>query len=86
MIHVLIYVSLLEVRNAAIDSLCELANQSASFANKCQDYLVDMFNDEIEAIRLNAINSIRKISHHVTLREDQLDLVLSVFKVQCGLM
>jgi len=70
----------LEVRTAAIDSLCELAAKCASFANKSQDYLTDMFNDEIEAVRLNAINSVRKISHHITLREDQLDLVLSVLK------
>ena len=72
---------LTEVRNAAIDSLCELATQSAMFAILSQDFLVDMLNDEIDVVRLNAINSLRKISHHITLREDQLDGVLDVLKV-----
>ena len=72
-----------EVRNAAVDSLCELAAHSATFARQSQDFLVDMFNDEIEAVRLNAINSLRKICHHFLLREDQLDIMLSVLKVAC---
>ena len=71
----------IEVRNAAIDSLCELATQSASFANQSQDFLVDMFNDEIESVRLNAINSVRKIAHHISLREDQLEIIVAVLKV-----
>jgi len=70
-----------EVRNAAVDSLCELATHSPTFARLSQDFLVDMFNDEIEAVRLNAINSLRKICHHFLLREDQLDIMLSVLKV-----
>ena len=69
------------MRNAAIDSLCELATQSSSFANQSQDFLVDMFNDEIEGVRLNAINSIRKIAHHISLREDQLEIIVAVLKV-----
>ena len=69
------------MRNAAIDSLCELATRSASFANQSQDFLVDMFNDEIESVRLNAINSLRKISHHIVLREDQLEIIMGVLKV-----
>ena len=43
--------------------------------------MVDMFNDEIETVRLNAINSLCKISHHIVLREDQLDIILNVLKV-----
>uniref|UniRef100_A0ABM0LZV2 Integrator complex subunit 4-like n=1 Tax=Saccoglossus kowalevskii TaxID=10224 RepID=A0ABM0LZV2_SACKO len=66
------------VRNAAIDSLCELASQSQSFAHLSLDFLVDMFNDEIESVRLNAINSLRKISGTIVLREDQLEIVLNV--------
>ena len=64
-----------------MDSLCELATHSAQFAKQSQDFLVDMFNDEIESVRLNAINSLRKICHHLLLREDQLDIMLSVLKV-----
>jgi len=72
----------IEVRNAAVDSLCELATHSPSFAKLSQDFLVDMFNDEIESVRLNVINSLRKICGHFLLREDQLDIMLCVLKVQ----
>ncbi|XP_071501854.1 integrator complex subunit 4-like [Diadema antillarum] len=68
----------LEVRSAALDSLCELAAQSPSFAILSLDFLVDMFNDEIESVRLNAIHSLRKINHHIKLREDQLEIILNV--------
>lgn len=70
----------LEVRNAALDSLCELASQSASFANLSQDSIIDMFNDEIESVRLNAINSLRKLNRYITLREDQLEIILGVLQ------
>ena len=75
----------IEVRNAAVDSLCELATHSPTFAKLSQDFLVDMFNDEIESVRLNAINSLRRICGHFLLREDQLDVMLSVLKVQLAL-
>merc|ERR1712142_205774 len=68
----------LEVRAAALDSICELASNSARFATLSMDFLVDMLNDEIEGIRLNAIYSLRKISRHIVFREDQLDTVLSI--------
>ncbi|XP_070538096.1 integrator complex subunit 4-like [Ptychodera flava] len=68
----------LEVRSAAIDSLCELASQSQSFAHLSLDFLVDMFNDEIENVRLNAISSLRKLNRLIELREDQLETVLNV--------
>lgn len=76
-----IFLFISEVRTAAVDSLCELATQSPSFAVLSLDFLVDMFNDEIEAVRLNAINSLRRISPHIVLREDQLEIVLSVLDV-----
>lgn len=69
-----------EVRSAAVDSLCELADQHPSFARLSLDFLVDMFNDEIESVRLNAIHSLRKISRHVVLREDQLETILGVLE------
>lgn len=45
------------------------------------DYLVDMFNDEIELVRLKAINSLRQISANMELREDQLESVLNILEV-----
>lgn len=70
----------LEVRMPALDSMCELANQNPRFADLCLDFLVDMLNDEIESVRLNAINSLRKVCHQITLREDQLEVVLGVLE------
>ncbi|XP_052217575.1 integrator complex subunit 4-like isoform X2 [Dreissena polymorpha] len=67
-----------EVRNCTLDSLCELASQNAMFAAQCQDSIADMFNDEIEAVRLNAINSLKKLSTHLEIREDQLEIMLGV--------
>ena len=61
-----------------MDSLCELADQHPEFARQSLDFLVDMFNDEIERVRLNAIHSLRKVSRHVVLREDQLETILGV--------
>lgn len=70
-----------EVRIAAVEALCKLARSSPSFAEKCLDFLVDMFNDEIEEVRLQSIHVLREISTHITLREDQLDTVLAVLEV-----
>ncbi|XP_070685436.1 integrator complex subunit 4 [Pempheris klunzingeri] len=69
-----------EVRIAAVEALCQLARSSPSFAEKCLDFLVDMFNDEIEEVRLQSIHVLREISTHITLREDQLDTVLAVLE------
>uniref|UniRef100_A0A1A7WN72 Integrator complex subunit 4 n=1 Tax=Iconisemion striatum TaxID=60296 RepID=A0A1A7WN72_9TELE len=71
-----------EVRIAAVEALCQLARSSPSFAEKCLDFLVDMFNDEIEEVRLQSIHVLREISTHITLREDQLDTVLAVLEVR----
>ncbi|KAI8514068.1 Integrator complex subunit 4 [Branchiostoma belcheri] len=70
----------LEVRNASVDSLCELSSNNPTFAHQSLDFLVDMLNDEIDGVRLNSIRSLRKISRHVVLREDQLDTVLEAEK------
>ncbi|XP_025049674.1 integrator complex subunit 4 isoform X4 [Alligator sinensis] len=69
-----------EVRISAVEALCMLAQSSPSFAEKCLDFLVDMFNDEIEEVRLQSIHTMRKISNNITLREDQLDTVLAVLE------
>ncbi|XP_077466840.1 integrator complex subunit 4 isoform X2 [Stigmatopora argus] len=69
-----------EVRIAAVEAVCRLAGSSPAFADKCLDFLVDMFNDEIEEVRLQSIHVLRQISTHITLREDQLDTVLAVLE------
>ncbi|KAJ3590074.1 hypothetical protein NHX12_008031 [Muraenolepis orangiensis] len=69
-----------EVRIAAVEALSLLAQSSPSFAEKCLDFLVDMFNDEIEEVRLQSIHVLREISKNIILREDQLDTVLAVLE------
>ena len=41
-----------------------------------------MFNDEIESVRLNAINSLKKLSQYLEIREDQLEIMLGVLQVR----
>ncbi len=62
--------------------MCQLGMKSRKFGLQSLDYLVDMFNDEIEAIRLKSINSLCKISSCLELREDQLETVLSILEVR----
>ncbi|KAJ9583048.1 hypothetical protein L9F63_022613 [Diploptera punctata] len=69
-----------EVRNASVDSLCSLAMHDPQFAQMSLDFLVDMFNDEIEDVRLKAIDSLTKISKYTVLREDQLETILGALK------
>lgn len=40
-----------------------------------------MFNDEIEDVRLRAIDSLTRIAHHIVLREDQLETILGALEV-----
>lgn len=67
----------LEVRSAAVESMCQLSINNPEFAVLSLDFLVDMFNDEIEDVRLKAIDSLRCISMHIILRDDQLETILS---------
>jgi len=61
--------------------LCILAVNNPDFANLALDFLVDMFNDEIEEVRLKAIDSLTKISRHIVLWEDQLETILGALEV-----
>lgn len=67
----------LEVRTATVNSMCRLALINPPFAVTSLDFLVDMFNDEIEGVRIRAIHSLTAISRHIILREDQLETMLS---------
>ncbi|KAH9369715.1 hypothetical protein HPB48_007682 [Haemaphysalis longicornis] len=70
----------LEVRLASLDSLCRLALQFPSFGAQSTDFIVDMFNDEIEEVRLKAIQCLGRISNQIVLREDQLETVIAVLE------
>lgn len=66
-----------DVRIAALDSLCQLSKLQPAFAERSLDHIVDMFNDEIEDIRLQAIEALQEIDN-IDLRDDQVEVVLSV--------
>ncbi|KAI8344171.1 armadillo-type protein [Chlamydoabsidia padenii] len=71
-----------EVRNAAIDSICELCMYHVSLVKQAVLCLVDMFNDEIDKIRVNAIQSLRKIGSRTTLEfnSEELEVALGAFE------
>ncbi|KAF7723119.1 Integrator complex subunit 4 [Apophysomyces ossiformis] len=59
-----------EVRNAAIDSICELCMSNEELVGKATESLLVMFHDEIGSIRINAIQSLRKIGSRFALEFD----------------
>ncbi|KAI9255512.1 armadillo-type protein [Sporodiniella umbellata] len=71
-----------EVRYASIDSICELCMYNEELTKKAVENLVDMFNDEIDKIRVNAIQSLRKIGTRslVQLDEEQLEIAVGAFE------
>ncbi len=64
------------MRSASIDSLTNLSIKNAKLANLALDFLVDMFNDEIEAVRLKAIEALTVIADHISLQAHQLETIL----------
>ena len=70
----------LSVRLNSIESLTSLACRNPSFAHASIDFLVEMFNDEIEAVRLRAVHCLRKIGKHIVLRDDQLETILAALE------
>ena len=69
------------MRSAAVGSMCQLACGSPVFARLCIDFLVDMFSDEIEEVRLKAISALKTMSTHIIFREDQLQIILALVEV-----
>ncbi|KAF9548800.1 Integrator complex subunit 4 [Mortierella hygrophila] len=71
-----------DVRNAAINSICELCLHNSGFAVLALDYLVDMFMDEIDYVRMNALTSLRKIGNRglITFDTEQLQIALGVLE------
>ncbi|XP_065337471.1 integrator complex subunit 4 [Cloeon dipterum] len=70
----------MEVRSASVDAICSLSMNNYSFSMMALDFLVDMFNDEIEEVRLKAIDSLTRISSVIVLREDQLETILGALE------
>ncbi|KAL1140378.1 hypothetical protein AAG570_000310 [Ranatra chinensis] len=70
----------MEVRSASVDALGSLALHHSGFASLSLDFLVDMFNDEIEGVRIKAIDCLTSISPHIVLREHQLETILGALE------
>ncbi|KAJ2080574.1 hypothetical protein H4R24_002980 [Coemansia sp. RSA 988] len=71
-----------EVRDAAIESITELSFASAEFSAKAVDFLVDMFNDSSDRVRLCAIRALVAIGRRALLQltEEQLSIALSAMR------
>ncbi|KAJ2783417.1 hypothetical protein GGI15_002593 [Coemansia interrupta] len=71
-----------EVRDAAIESMGELSAASADFAAKSVDFLVDMFNDSSDRVRLCAVRALAAIGERqpVALTDEQLAIAQSAMK------
>ena len=67
----------LSVRVASVESLTKLAITNKDLALIALDFLVDMFNDEIEGVRLGAIESLTSIARHIQLHSHQLEIILA---------
>ena len=67
-----------EVREAAIKAICVLCLTSTKLAMKALDFLADMFNDEIDSVRIDAIKGMRQIAPHVVFQEEQLEMMLGM--------
>lgn len=70
----------MEVRASTVDSICELSLRSEEFALESIEFMVDMFNDEIDAVRVNSLNSLRKIGNIVSFSPFQLAVVLAILE------
>ena len=66
----------LAVRSASIDALTCLSTKNGKLANLALDFLVDMFNDEIESVRLKAIEALTLTADHICLQAHQLETIL----------
>ena len=68
----------LSVRSASVEALTKLSIGDQELAMIALDFLVDMFNDEIEQVRLKAIESLTAISRHILLQVPCC--LISIFK------
>lgn len=67
-----------EVRDATLASICELSHKSRNFALQSTEFFVDMFNDEIDSLRVNALRSVSRVGKLIYLTEEQLQVVLAM--------
>jgi hypothetical protein len=66
------------VRSAAVRAIYSQAKRSPALAHEALDFLVDMFNDENDDVRKEAIATIALLASHYVLQEEQLDAMLGI--------
>lgn len=66
------------VRSAAVRAIYSQAKRSPALAHEALDFLVDMFNDENDDVRKEAIATIASLADHYVLQEEQLDAMLGI--------
>ncbi|KAJ2151190.1 hypothetical protein J3F82_003508 [Coemansia sp. RSA 637] len=71
-----------EVRDAAIESILELSSESPVFASRAVDFLVDMFNDSSDRVRVRAIRALTVMGTRsvIYLTDEQLSIAVSAIK------
>lgn len=70
----------MDVRLAAVNSIRIQSLQSPSFRDHSVAFLIDMFNDEIDQVRVASIHAVQKQGASVTLSEEQLQVVLAILE------
>ncbi|KAJ2649654.1 hypothetical protein IWW40_002995 [Coemansia sp. RSA 1250] len=71
-----------EVRDAAIESILELSSGSNEFAARAVDFLVDMFNDSSDRVRIRAIRALTALGARSLIRAttEQLSIAESAMR------
>ncbi|KAJ2848353.1 hypothetical protein IWW36_003347 [Coemansia brasiliensis] len=71
-----------EVRDAAIESILELSSGSHEFAARAVDFLVDMFNDSSDRVRVRAIRALTALGARSPIRAttEQLSIAESAMR------
>ncbi|VDL58164.1 unnamed protein product [Hymenolepis diminuta] len=70
-----------EVRCAMLKTITRVAARNTLFASLCQDILVDMLTDDIQAVRLLAIKALQ-----VPILTDQMSIVTSALAEDCAIV
>uniref|UniRef100_A0A183SVW9 Integrator complex subunit 4 n=1 Tax=Schistocephalus solidus TaxID=70667 RepID=A0A183SVW9_SCHSO len=75
-----------EVRCATLATVRQITAYSARFASVCQDLLVDMLTDDIQAVRLQAVHALQAVGDQVPILNDQIAIVTSTLAEDSILM
>ncbi|VDO07874.1 unnamed protein product [Rodentolepis nana] len=75
-----------EVRCAMLKTITRVAARNTLFASLCQDILVDMLTDDIQAVRLLAIEALQVVGDQVPILTDQMSIVTSALAEDCAVV